>query len=164
MDSDKRPIFKVMDPLPPDDKGYCYLHTEHFDMYLQGAARHLIPKHGSLIDRIPHLGLFAFIAVSVSTPLAIVLKLNMWLAIAMVILFSLIMFLYIFRIKRFVKRIIKHHMCFECGYSLELTPTYEDGYGKCSECGKQFHFGYYCHVPYIYKRRLTNDEKTNQAN
>jgi len=151
MKSDKRSIFKVMDPLPPDDQGYCYLHTEHFDGYIQTAARHLILKHGRFIDRIPDLGLIAFIALLVSTPLTIKLNVSMWLPLAMVILLSIVMFLYISRIKRFVKKIIKHHLCFECGYSLEHTPADEDGFGKCSEWGNKFHFGYYCHVPYIYK-------------
>jgi len=45
-------------------------------------------------------------------------------------------------------------MCFKCGYSLQQSPTDEDGYGKCSECGEQFNAGYYRKLPLNYKRSL----------
>ena len=43
-------------------------------------------------------------------------------------------------------------MCFNCGYSLRRSPTDSAGYGTCSECGRPFHLGYYCHLQRGYKR------------
>jgi len=146
-------IMKEYAPFAPDANGYCYLDTKHFKIFMQGVAIHLLPKHGRLIYRIPY-NILIFAMTSCLLLAISFLNISNWVVYLMFLAMIVFIIWYLFRIKRYVKIIIRQRMCFACGYSLRKTPTEENGCGRCSECGASFHLGYYCHLPKGYKRRL----------
>jgi len=146
-------IMKEWAPFAPDTNGYCYLDTKHFNMFMQTVSKHLLIEKGRGIDRIPHIVLIVMVALFCLMVLWLSIDFSHWYIIAMQVVMCVFFTWYFFRIKRFVKIIIRHRMCFACGYSLRKTPTEENGCGRCSECGVTFHLGYYCHLPKGYKRR-----------
>ena len=152
MSNASQSLFGAMDPLPPDQAGYCYLDRDHFNVFTQGIARRLILKHGSFVDRLPLWGMFVFLAaVIITIVLASSIRLLGWILVPQLVSFVLTGW-YFTRIRRFVRRMIRQHMCFKCGYSLRRSPTDSAGYGTCSECGQAYHLGYYSHLPRGYKR------------
>jgi len=152
MVTDRRPSHNTMDPLTPDNAGYCYRDRNHFDAFMQKISHRLIRKHGSFIDRLPLWGIFVFSAALI---IAIVLTSTLltrgWTTMFQVLCFVLILWYYS-RIWRFVNTIIRRRLCFKCGYFLRKSPTDPDGFGKCSECGQEFNLGYYRHLPHDYQR------------
>ncbi len=152
MDIGSQSFFGVLDPLPPDPAGYCYLDRDHFNVFTQGIARRLILKHGSFVDRLPLWGMFVFLAaVIIAVVLASSLLPSGWTLVPQLVPLVLLGWFFT-RTRRFVKTIIRQRMCFKCGYSLRRSPTASAGYGTCSECGRAFHLGYYRHLPRGYKR------------
>ena len=146
-------IMKKWAPFAPDANGYCYLHTKHFKIFMQGVAIHLLPKHGRLIYRIPYNVLLVGMALCFLLSTSF-LNISNWIVFLMFLVMIVFFIEYLFRIKRYVQTIIRQRMCFDCGYSLRKTPTEESGCSRCSECGATFHLGYYCHLPKGYERRL----------
>ena len=141
-----------MDPLPPDQAGYCYRDRKHFDAFTQDTSHRLIRKHGSFFDRLPLWVMFVFFAVVIIiSSLTSSFPPSGWILLPQIVSLLIIGWYY-FRIWRFVKTIIRKRMCFKCGYVLRHSPTNSAGFGKCSECGREYYLGYYLHPPSGYKR------------
>lgn len=152
MDPDKRTNNILIDPLPPDQAGYCYRNQVHFNEFMQKISHRLIRKHGSFFDRLPLWGMFVFFAVVIIVSiLTSSFPPSGWILLPQIVSLLIVAWYY-FRIWRFIKTIIRKRMCFKCGYVLRHSPTDSAGFGKCSECGLEFNLGYYCHLPHDYKR------------
>jgi len=147
-------VMKEWAPLMPDADGFCYRDTKHFKIVMQAVSNHLLIEKGRGIDRIPHIVLILLVTMFCLMIFWFFINFNYLYIIAMQVVMCVFFIWYLFRIKRYIKIIIRQRLCFACGYSLRKTPTEENGSGRCSECGASFHLGYYCHLPKGYKRRL----------
>ena len=153
MDHDKRTNYKTMEPLPPDAWGYCFINIKHYKQFMLTVRSHLITSHGSLLNRIPQWGVGILIALAYVVPFQINLIYNDMIFLGLMLLYPFILLWYITRYSRFIDKINRDHMCFECGYSLLHSPVDENGYGTCSECGKIFHPNYYRNFPKNHRRQ-----------
>ena len=158
MSNASQSFFGVMDPLPPDPAGYCYVDRDHFNEFTRGIARRLILKHGSFVDRLPLWGVFVFLAAVIITVALASSLLPSGSSTLTQLLCLVLLGWYLARTRRFVKTIIRHRMCFKCGYSLRRSQTASAGYGRCSECGTPFNAAQYRRPPRRYKRQRPPSE------
>ncbi len=126
-----------------------YLDADHFDKAIYGAAEQINTTRATGFEA--ELMGWLWIALGVAFGTAVVLDWDVlgflpgWFPVygAWFVAMFVWSWVYASRMKRLKPRIVDERLCMNCGFCLLGTPTDDDGFGRCPECGEGFVPGQY---------------------